>query len=86
MNIELHIEHLILDGLPLSRAQSMDVQQALEVELTRLLEAGTLQDQLGRSQVIPSVRSEMPDAHGTERFGQGLAQAVYAEIGQGGLE
>ena len=38
MNIALHIERLILDGLPLSSHQGAAVQAAIETELTRLLE------------------------------------------------
>jgi len=38
MNIELHIEHLVLDGLPLTPRQGRTVQGELEGELVRLLE------------------------------------------------
>ena len=37
MNINLHIERLILDGLPITRQQGPHVQAAVEAELTRLL-------------------------------------------------
>ncbi|HEX3184542.1 MAG TPA: hypothetical protein VHQ94_07085 [Pyrinomonadaceae bacterium] len=40
MNINLHIERLVLEGLPLSRAQGPLVQRAVELELARLF-AGT---------------------------------------------
>ena len=36
-NIHLHIERLILDGLPIERAQGPHVQAAVEAELSRLL-------------------------------------------------
>ena len=36
-NIHLHIERLILDGLPIERAQGPHVQAAVEAELARLL-------------------------------------------------
>lgn len=37
MNINVHIERLILDGLPISRSQGVLVQAAVETELARLL-------------------------------------------------
>ena len=37
MNIEVHIERLVLDGLPLTASQGRAVQAALEGELARLL-------------------------------------------------
>ena len=40
MNINLHIDRLVLEGLPLTRAQGPLVQRAVEMELARLF-AGT---------------------------------------------
>lgn len=37
MNVNLHIEQLVLDGLPLPAAQGPALQAALQAELTRLL-------------------------------------------------
>jgi hypothetical protein len=37
MNIHLHIEHLVLDRLPLEAAHDPAVQAAVEAELMRLL-------------------------------------------------
>ena len=42
MNIRLHIERLILDGLPVNSVQSPQVKAAVEAELTRLLTADGL--------------------------------------------
>ena len=36
MNIQLHIERLVLDGLPLTRREGALVQAAVETELARL--------------------------------------------------
>jgi len=38
MNVDLHIERLVLDGVPLNRRQSVALKDALECELSRLLE------------------------------------------------
>ena len=82
MNIELHIEHLILEGLPLSRNQGLDVQQALEIELTRLLEAGQLHESFGRSREILGVRSSMAHSQQPNQIGQAVARAVYGQVGE----
>ena len=82
MNIELHIEHLILDGLPLSRNQGMDVQAAIEVELTRLLEAGQLRAGLDGPQQVRGLRSNMAYSQQPEQIGQGVARAVYGQVGE----
>jgi hypothetical protein len=37
MNINVSIERLVLDGLPMSRSQGVLVQDAVETELARLL-------------------------------------------------
>lgn len=37
MNINVHIERLVLDGLPVARGESDSVRAAVETELTRLL-------------------------------------------------
>lgn len=40
MNINLHIERLVLDGLPIGSGQGQQVRHALERELASLLAAG----------------------------------------------
>ena len=46
-NIHLHIERLVLDGLPIDRGQGPHVQAAVEAELTRLLTENGLDATLG---------------------------------------
>ncbi len=83
-HVELHIEHLVLDGLGLNRTRGLEFQEALEAELTRLLEAGNL-DHLRDGITIPTVYSRMtetvPDVK-SRGFGEGVAQAVYDGITQ----
>ena len=82
--IELHIEHLVLDGLGLNRTRGLEFQEALEVELTRLLEAGNL-SHLRDGTAIPTVFSTtaetIPDVK-SRGFGEGVARAVYGGITQ----
>jgi len=58
MNIHVHIENLILDGLPLEAAHGPAVQAAVEAELTRLLGVGSLETSLRPGGARPSVPSE----------------------------
>lgn len=85
MNINLHIERLILDGLPLSPAHRAQVQAAVEAELSRLLTAGGLHHALQSGLAVPSLRADdlrlNADTHPTQ-LGQQIAQAVYGGIGQ----
>jgi len=80
MNINLHIERLVLEGLPLTRAQGPLVQRAVEVELARLF---------GGSGVGPAFRSggTIPRANGSAmqfaheatpgQLGTQIAQSVH---------
>lgn len=56
MNIHLHIERLVLDGLPLDAAHAPAVHTAVEAELTRLLAAGGPAPGLQRSGALAYAR------------------------------
>ncbi len=56
MNINLHIERLILDGLPMTRSQGVLVQAAVEAELGHLLTTEGLSPGLRAGGAIPSLR------------------------------
>jgi hypothetical protein len=74
MNIELHIEHLVLDGLPLAAADGASVLTAVQTELTRLLTEGGLAPGLQQGGALTSLRGAdvrlspgpAPDAVGRE--------------------
>jgi hypothetical protein len=83
MNIHLHIDHLVLDGLPVEAGHGPHVQAAVEAELTRLLASGTLTTGLRMGGARPSVPSN--DIHLTGHdtpasLGQQIGQAVYGGI------
>ncbi len=82
MNIQLHIERLVLDGLSLSRVQAQQMQGALEVELSRLLSEGGLAPQLLQSGAMPKMRGgEVRNTEHPMQMGSQVAQAVYSGIG-----
>ncbi len=86
MNINLHIERLILDGLPVTRAQGALVQAVVEVELARLLTERGLASSLQAGGAVPSVRADamqLTAGSPPTQMGQQIAQSVYEGIGQG---
>jgi hypothetical protein len=89
MKIDLHIERLILDGLPVSSLQGARLRAAIEKELARLLSAHGLSDELRGGIALPRVRAgamrfgkDQPPA----RLGQSIARAVYEGIGNSKAE
>ena len=57
MNINLHIERLVLHGLPINRRDGRLVQAAVEAELTRLLTEGGLSSDLLTGGALAGVRA-----------------------------
>lgn len=86
MNIELHIERLILDGLPIERSQGPHLQAAVEAELTRLLAESELAAELQTGGAVPSVRTDtmqFKPGNTPTQLGQQIARSVYSGIGNG---
>ncbi len=81
MNISLHIERLVLDGLPLRDGQGPVLQAALESELSRLLEQHGLAELPGGAIPQLSVAAiqlspDAPPAH----WGAQIAQSLHAGL------
>jgi hypothetical protein len=84
MKIAVHIERLILDGVPVPHRQRPQVQSALEEELTRLIAANGLGIDLQTSGVLPRVSGGEIQLEGNEEpglLGRRIAGAVYRGIG-----
>jgi hypothetical protein len=87
MNVNVHIERLILEGLPVERRQGPELQAAIEAELSRLLAEGGLSAGLASGGtltrlsggVLPLTPSVLPAP-----LGEGIARTVYDSIGEGG--
>lgn len=83
MRIELKIDRLILDGLPVDRSQSSLVKAAVEEELSRLLTRSGLTGKMGTDATLPYLRGkEIAVQRGDEPQGVGgrIARAVYGGI------
>lgn len=84
MNIKLHIERLVIEGLPVGRHQSASVGAAVEAELTRLLATGDLATELKSGAALPSVRAaaiNVTNDTNLTQLGSQIAQAVHGGIG-----
>jgi hypothetical protein len=84
MNINIHIERLILDGLPISHSQHPLLQAAVEVELARLLAADGLAPNLQMNSAFPYIPGgsiQLASDGNPKTLGQQIAQVVYGGIG-----
>ncbi|TMJ15757.1 MAG: hypothetical protein E6G94_06095 [Alphaproteobacteria bacterium] len=82
MSINLHIEKLVLEGLPVGTHEGPLVQTAVEAELARLLATSGVQPGAFRSASAPLVRAEpilTPGADGG-RLGTQIGNAIFQEI------
>lgn len=84
MDINLHIERLVLDGLPVTRSQGALVQAAVEAELARLLSDGGLASTWRSGGAVPTVRADAIHLAAGEsnppQIGQQIARAVYGGL------
>lgn len=85
MNVNLHIERLVLDGVPLAPGDRPLLRAAVEGELSRLLTEGGLSAGLRSGGAMPTVRANPMLIHGDanpSRMGQEIARSVYGGIGK----
>ena len=85
MNIKLHIERLILEGVDILPSQRHLLQTSLETELTRLLADGGLSPSLAGGVALPHVTAssiQLVGGNNPAQIGQQIAQSVYGGIGK----
>lgn len=85
MNINLHIERLVLDGIPLAPGERPLLQAAVEAKLARLLASNGLSDTLQSGGALYNVRTtgiQLTNAEGPARLGEQIAGAVYGGLGK----
>jgi hypothetical protein len=84
MNVNLHIERLVLDGIDVEPAQRPVLQAALEAELGRLIAEGGV-GALAAGGAVPSVKAEgfqMSGDGNPSQLGRQIAGSVYGGIGK----
>lgn len=83
MNVKLHIERLVLDGVD-GNGQPQLLQAAIEAELARLLAEGGLAAALGGGGAMPRIALpaiELAQGEPAGAVGARIAGAVYGGIG-----
>jgi 2-hydroxychromene-2-carboxylate isomerase len=83
MKTNVHIERLILEGLPVSIHEGPRVQAAMTAELARLIGAHGISDDLRHGAAVPAVRARgMRTAVRTtsRQLGTEIARMVYESI------
>ena len=83
MNIDLHIERLVLDGIDLPPDQYPFLQASLTAELTRLLDASGLAPGMadGVSLARLSAGGIQLTEQSPQQLGERIAQSIYGGIG-----
>ncbi len=85
MNINLHIERLVLDGVSLSPGGRPLLQAAVQKELTRQLASGGLHNALqtgGALYSVPADGIQLTSDGSPASLGEQIAGAVYGGIGK----
>jgi hypothetical protein len=83
MNVNLHIERLVLDGFALGSRDAALVQEAVRTELVRLFAGDEAATSSLASAAMPSVQGAPLRLSGAEtppRLASAIAQSVYGAI------
>ena len=83
MKIQLHIERLVLDGVPAGAKGARGLQSALESELSRLLAEGGLGDALRSGASIPRLQADsirISSGQSATDLGIAIARSVFSGV------
>jgi len=83
MNINLHIERLILDGVNIAPDQRHLLQASVTTELTRLISNGGLAPNFIEGMALPrvTVKAIQLTGNNVAHIGRQIAKSVYGGIG-----
>lgn len=85
MNINLHIERLILDGLSFEASNKASLQTAIETELARILTENNSAANWQTGGATPSVRAagiQITTQSSPAQIGRQIAGSIYGSIGK----
>jgi hypothetical protein len=83
MNVHVHIDHLVIDRLPVDPAAGDQLQAGIEAELARLLAAGALGPGLragGLRLATPAEDIALSNGDTPNSLGRKIGRAVYRGI------
>jgi hypothetical protein len=84
MNVTVHIERLVLDGVGVDAADVPALRRAVEAEITRLLGQGRVPPGLLAGGAVPALRTPelaAPDDASPVAWGTRIARAVHGSWG-----
>jgi hypothetical protein len=85
MNVRVHIDRLVLEGLPVHRRQGAQLQDAIEAELGRLLAEGGVGSELaagGAWARLPGSALQLSTVESPAPLGAAIARTIYGSIGE----
>jgi hypothetical protein len=85
MNVNLHIDTLVLEGVEVAWHERGALRAAVEGELARLLTEGGVSADFVQGGAVRAVRGgtvQLSEGGRPDGLGQQIAQAVYGGIGQ----
>ncbi len=80
MNINIDIEKLILEGMPISPSQARLLQAEVESELAKLLANKGIPDNLRSGGVVPGGAIQLKPGTNSTQMGQQIAQEIVIKI------
>jgi hypothetical protein len=80
MNVNIDIEKLVLDGMPISPSQARLLQAIATAELERLLANQGLPDSLVSGGVVPGGAIQVKPGTNSTQMGQQIAQEIVIKI------
>ena len=84
MNIRLHIDRLVIEGIDVAHASRAALRSAIETELARQIAAGGISPSLAGGIAVPNVSApEITVPHGAKpaHLGGAIAGAIYGGVG-----
>lgn len=84
MRIQVYIDRLVLDGLPVQNHEGSAIREAIERELTRLLAEGGLSPELvtnGAFTDLPVGTMKVAESNST-KIGREIARTIHRGIGK----
>jgi hypothetical protein len=85
MKLNIHIERLILDGLPLEKRHAPQVKATMEKELSRLLAAHGLGQEWRSGGAVPKLRAsgiQLWSETQPSQLGRQIAGSAYSIVGR----
>jgi hypothetical protein len=89
MKINLHIERLVLEDVPMSAAEKLAFQAAIRTELTHLLGSSGVSEELRAGMALTHMRAgtvRLNENSGPKKLGTDVAHAIYQAVGHNGRD